>query len=468
MKKGRFFAGMLSGAMLCMSMGTMPVQQITLTAQAAASDFTADEAIEWVRSLEGQGIDDDGGYGNQCVDLIFAYYRHLVGYRVAGNGADFSWNDLPEGWTRTKGGQPQKGDILVYTNGEYGHVAIYESDYSTWHQNFNYHDYVENVTSIPYNWSGSSYWGCIHPNFSDISLHTNLSVEEGNTSVETVFTWDLLNDAEVYACKIWKDELWNGDATFDSGALTTNTCSVLLPEGHYFAYVDSCAGDKYQMSNTVEFTIKKGCKIACEPGTSTTDTVFTWNEVPTATKYALKIWKDKLWEGDAFYEEGHTDTQAAIVFPEGTYYAYIDTVCGDDYRMSNVVKFTVEKGEPVTEPPTTEPPTTEAPVTEAPTTELPTTEPLTEPSTEEKIPDTPPVTEPPVSDRLYGDTTDDGVVDIMDVITLNKYLLGSGTMTNTGKKNADVNGDTFLDTTDSLNILKLVVEILKPEDFPLQ
>ena len=115
---------------------------------------------------------------------------------------------------------------------------------------------------------------------------------------------------------------------------------------------------------------------------------------------------------------------------------------------------------------TTEETTTEAPTTETTATEAPTTE-----TTEDIIPETrstEPTNAPTVSDRLYGDVTDDGVVDIMDVITLNQYLLGSGTMTNTGKKNADVNGDTFLDTTDSLNILKLVVEILKPEDFPLQ
>lgn len=38
-----------------------------------------------------------------------------------------------------RGGTPQKGDILVFSgnsNNPYGHVAIYESEYSTYHQNF--------------------------------------------------------------------------------------------------------------------------------------------------------------------------------------------------------------------------------------------------------------------------------------------------------------------------------------------
>ena len=77
-------------------------------------------------------------------------------------------------------------------------------------------------------------------------------------------------------------------------------------------------------------------------------------------------------------------------------------------------------------------------------------------------------TTPVKPDRLYCDTNDDGEIDIMDVIVLNKYLLGAGKLTNTGKKNSDTNGDGYLDTTDSLNILKRVVEILKDAEFPVK
>ena len=47
----------------------------------------------------------------------------------------------------------------------------------------------------------------------------------------------------------------------------------------------------------------------------------------------------------------------------------------------------------------------------------------------------------------------------MDVISLNKFLLGAGEMTNAGKNNADVDLNKTLDSTDALNILKCVVEI---------
>ena len=48
----------------------------------------------------------------------------------------------------------------------------------------------------------------------------------------------------------------------------------------------------------------------------------------------------------------------------------------------------------------------------------------------------------------------------MDVIALNKYLLGISSLTDAQKENADVDRSGKLDTTDSLNILKFVVELL--------
>ena len=100
--------------------------------------------------------------------LIKAYYSYLGQTSPGGNGADYSWNQLPAGWQRLQNAQPQKGDILVYSgNGEnpYGHVAIYESDYSTWHQNFASQRKVVHVTNIRYNGFTNPYWGVIRPDF---------------------------------------------------------------------------------------------------------------------------------------------------------------------------------------------------------------------------------------------------------------------------------------------------------------
>ena len=55
----------------------------------------------------------------------------------------------------------------------------------------------------------------------------------------------------------------------------------------------------------------------------------------------------------------------------------------------------------------------------------------------------------------------------MDVIALNKFLLGSAALTEEGRNNADVDRQGGVDSTDSLNILKLVVELLTQAEMPV-
>ena len=149
---------------LCLILAVIMVACLLPTAAFASTNGkTADDAINWVKSLEGQPV----GNG-ECVELIKAYYSYLGQTSPGGNGADYSWNQLPAGWHRLQNVQPQKGDILVYGgNGEnpYGHVAIYESDYSTWHQNFASQRKDVHVTNIRYNGFTNPYWGVIRPDF---------------------------------------------------------------------------------------------------------------------------------------------------------------------------------------------------------------------------------------------------------------------------------------------------------------
>ena len=149
---------------LCLILAVIMVACLLPTAAFASTNGkTADDAINWVRSLNGQPV----GSG-ECVALIKAYYSYLGQTSPGGNGADYSWNQLPAGWQRLQNAQPQKGDILVYSGNNanpYGHVAIYESDYSTWHQNFDSQRKVVNVTNIRYNRFDNPYWGVIRPDF---------------------------------------------------------------------------------------------------------------------------------------------------------------------------------------------------------------------------------------------------------------------------------------------------------------
>ena len=150
---------------LCLILAVIMVACLLPTAAFASTNGkTADDAINWVRSLNGQTV----GSG-ECVALIKAYYSYLGQTSPGGDGKDYSWNQLPAGWTRIQNAQPQKGDILVYgwsAKNPAGHVAIYESDYSTWHQNFASQRKVVNVTNIRYNGFDNRYWGVIRPDFS--------------------------------------------------------------------------------------------------------------------------------------------------------------------------------------------------------------------------------------------------------------------------------------------------------------
>ena len=91
----------------------------------------------------------------------------------------------------------------------------------------------------------------------------------------------------------------------------------------------------------------------------------------------------------------------------------------------------------------------------------PTTEPTTEPTTKE----TP--TEP-TGEIDWGNANCKDNVDVVDVIAVNKYLLGVGTLTEQGKKNADVNANGEVDSDDGLNILKIALEIISQKDCPIK
>ncbi len=57
-----------------------------------------------------------------------------------------------------------------------------------------------------------------------------------------------------------------------------------------------------------------------------------------------------------------------------------------------------------------------------------------------------------------GDTTDDGIIDIMDCIALNKSILGASSLSDIGYASADLDADGTISTTDALLLLKQVVQ----------
>lgn len=115
-----------------------------------AEAATQNDAVNWAKAQIGKGLDYDGVYGNQCVDLIKYYYNYfgVAGY-AKGNASAYISNALPSGWTRVYSGF-QPGDVAVWkvnhscntcgTN-SYGHVGIITSvsgaKFSAVNQNFN-------------------------------------------------------------------------------------------------------------------------------------------------------------------------------------------------------------------------------------------------------------------------------------------------------------------------------------------
>lgn len=201
-KVKQIFAALLAAVML---VGAAPIA----TFNVSAASCSADEAINWLWTVNGKSLDYDGAYGAQCVDLIAYYYAKLGATTPGGNANQYSSNALPAGWQRTKGGTPQKGDILVYAGGSgNGHVAIYESDTVTWHQNWSGH-YVQRLTGRSYKslkaGDGSPYWGCIHPNFNNVVDTTAPTVS--NTYVSNIsatqFTINCTLSDDVGISRVW-------------------------------------------------------------------------------------------------------------------------------------------------------------------------------------------------------------------------------------------------------------------------
>ena len=138
-----------------------------IEASASTGGKTAQQALQWVKDREGKKVGE-----GQCVSLTRDYISYL-GNTFYGWAYQYRTKTLPNGWVRIQGAQPKLGDILIYTDtsgseSHPGHVAIYESDYVTWHQNYSGF-YVQKVTNKKYNQikasDGSPYWGVIRPDF---------------------------------------------------------------------------------------------------------------------------------------------------------------------------------------------------------------------------------------------------------------------------------------------------------------
>lgn len=132
-----------------------PVSQISAAATSKQEDWFA-TAAHYAETY--QGFDQDGLYGNQCVDLVFNYAATLFPVKyyeeaISGNADEIHDYANPKYFEKMAYSKEaaQRGDVLVYAygpgSGYNGHVAIvskvYEGGMEVVHQHINGRDYVE-------------------------------------------------------------------------------------------------------------------------------------------------------------------------------------------------------------------------------------------------------------------------------------------------------------------------------------
>ncbi len=86
---------------------------------------------------------------------------------------------------------------------------------------------------------------------------SKITATAGTSYTNTKLNWTKSSDTNKYVVKIWKNKAWEGNA-YKEFATTETSWNVILPEGTYQAYVDSCNNYSYTCSNVVTFTVKKG------------------------------------------------------------------------------------------------------------------------------------------------------------------------------------------------------------------
>ena len=153
----------------------------------------------------------------------------------------------------------------------------------------------------------------------------------------------------------------------------------------------------------------KSPTLKVETGTSLTDTVFSWDNVYGETGYNLKIWREKVWEGEAYKIVYDADRETKIILPAGTYQAYVDAYNYFDIKMSNTVTFSIEEGiEPIT--------------------------------------------------SIIGDTNLDGTINIRDCTAIQRHLCELETFTAEQLALADTNGDGEVDIADATHLQLYLAE----------
>lgn len=126
---------------------------------------------DFITKYTNKGIDYDGAYGFQCVDLYRQYVKEVLGYPQSKPvpGAKDIWDSyLPEYYERianTPTGVPKVGDIMIWGSayGSYGHVAVVTGANEKTFSCFSQNDPIGKLCGIKNYSSYKGVLGWLHP-----------------------------------------------------------------------------------------------------------------------------------------------------------------------------------------------------------------------------------------------------------------------------------------------------------------
>lgn len=126
---------------------------------------------DFISKYNGKGIDYDGHYGFQCVDLYRQYVQEVLNYPQSPgvSGAKDIWNTYLQEYfmrvTNTPEGVPEPGDIMIWGDsyGPYGHVAVVTKATLTTFTCFSQNDPVGSLCSEKLYRTYKPVLGWLHP-----------------------------------------------------------------------------------------------------------------------------------------------------------------------------------------------------------------------------------------------------------------------------------------------------------------
>lgn len=190
---------------------------------------------QWVSSTIGRGIDWDGVYGVQCVDLVNHYVKNVLNINpvMIGNAIEFYnkrksspflYNNFS--WiSNTPEFIPNKGDIGVFkTKSGFGHVCVCTGEGTTscfysYDQNYPASKH-EPMTKIKHSYS--NFLGVLRPK------EQSILVPYGDST--------MLSAQNVYCDSLLKNKIGSvskGEGVFHKGIGSGNICIIYKCEGFY-------------------------------------------------------------------------------------------------------------------------------------------------------------------------------------------------------------------------------------------